>query len=313
MDEKIYEVGKRLCSGKNRSDVELAPGLPSKYPIEFDHDHNQNQQEDATVVLSSDGAVREPILSVKSIVWISLASTFALALIVLIATFAGIYGYRLSRYVHCVEGLEVTPTGNLLHFNASSIQTGDLILFSFRLNASLATIPTMVVTRSPITHLGLVIRNPDTQLLYLVEVTLEGLTMRGCGIANLEARVSMYPGIVLWRKLYSTSTKPSKKQELDEKAFQLAQYCVQRNFGYRYSFLLTMWNRIGPPMTPMAVDFDNSVEEDWICTDLVAWILEQLKIFLVAPVTLLPRDFHSITQRLPMNPNYYYGVESRLK
>jgi hypothetical protein len=275
MAQEIFELEQKLCSGKNGSGVELGPNSLSK-----------------------------STLSVRSIVYISLASTFALALVVLIATFAGIYGYRLSRYVHSVGGLEITPLSN-------AIQTGDLILFSSHLN-EVSSIPTMVVTESPITHVGVVVRNPVSRLLYIVEVTLEGLRMRGCGIANLEARVSMYYGIVLWRKLHSSSDQ-SKQQEFDEKAFLLAQNAVQKNFGYRYSFLLTMWNRFGPPMTPMAMDFDNSADEDWICTDLVAWILEQLKIFLVAPVTLLPRDFHSITQRLPMNPDYYYGVESRLK
>jgi hypothetical protein len=256
------------------------------------------------------------IIPVQSIVYITLASTFALALIVLFATFAGIYGYRLSQYVHSVDSLVVTPMSNVLS-GPLSIQTGDLILFSSRLNA-IACIPTMAVTKSPITHLGVVVRNPATQLLYIVEITLEGLRMTGCGLANLEARMSLYCGLILWRKLYHSSDQSEDsdsklQQAFDQKAFQLAQHCVQRNFGYRYSFLLTMWNRIGPPMTPMPVDFDDSVDQDWICTDLVAWILERLTVFLVAPVTLLPRDFHSITQRLPMNPDYYYGPELRLK
>lgn len=304
MAEKICKPDERFFPGQTGSPVELdAGGGPVSPILEYNRIGELDPEEMPT-----------QILSVKSIVYISLASTIALALIVLFATFAGIYGYRLSRYVHSVDSLAVTPMSDALS-GSVSLQTGDLILFSSRLNA-MACIPTMVVTKSPITHLGVVVRNPATQLLYIVEVTLEGLRMRGCGLANLEARISLYCGIILWRKLYNSSDQRNdseQRQEFDQKAFELAEHCVQKNFGYRYSFLLTMWNRIGPPMTPMPVDFDDSVDQDWICTDLVAWILERLHVFLVAPVTLLPRDFHSVTQRLPMNPDYYYGPEMRLK
>lgn len=281
----------------------------------------------------------------SSSLWITaiLVSVVAGILVIALGIFCGYYGYRVSKLVHSLKD----DSSSSCCCDERRASAGDILLYSIDLGSSFANglsgAATMIRTNSPWTHVGLVVQNPQNEQLYTVEFTLEdndalsGGAGTGINIMPLQSRVDLYQGKVYSRRLMlSSSAPPQKKGKKDKLPSTAAAAATTQMIAqlwdetmkllhmphkkiYKFTFITDIWHRIGIPFlpalnlpTPLA-DADNAeataaTASAWICTDIVAHLLHKVGVFTQFIPCMLPHDFASATERMPLNPNYMYSA-----
>lgn len=216
----------------------------------------------------------------------------------------GFMGWKLSTLGHSVEKIKKVP----LH--DAQLRSGDLLLFSF--NAGLSSVVTMLATNCPYTHVGLVYEHPRTKHQYIFEVVLEKEFPTNLSLTNLQHRIHTYNGKVLLRSLrYSPECARSGGYEKIRDLMHEAVVEMIRNHHdatYRYTFMLAVSNRKWwhPPMPQ---EFSSGT---LACMDLVAKIYKKMGVFTHDKDDLLPQDFSSQTQNLPMSDDFWLDEEIRI-
>lgn len=254
--------------------------------------------------------------SARKIVWVTLVCTICGLLLLSICGVAGYHGYRLSKIIHRADIVEHKASPIAI----TDVSPGDLLLFSSNIGKSaisaMSSIPTMLRTNSPWTHIALVARNPKTSLLYSVEFTLEpespGFAGIGMGVMPLARRVKTYNGRVFSRALFHG--KNNIQGPLWDVVTQLLRDPSTPQ-SYRFTFLLAMWHRVGIPGIPMIMPDENKTQpqKKWICTDFIAHLLHQIGVFDRYMEDMLPVDFGSAEQRMPLSPDCHYGPETLVR
>lgn len=207
-----------------------------------------------------------------------------------VASLAGYAGFRLSKLVHALPSgpehavsVHECGAGDILLFSGSVVvgdESRDQCGQSVPIEAMLLNAATMLRTGSPWTHIGVVVQNPTTKLLYSFEFTLEPTggsnhpTSAGAGIGlmPLALRVKSYRGSIYRRK----ATAAAASVEVWWDAAQ--ELLSSQDKSYKYSFILALWDRVGIPGVPVFVKRGNPEERikdatQWICTDLVDHML----------------------------------------
>lgn len=155
------------------------------------------------------------------------------------------------------------------------LKTGDLILFSGHTVAARAV---RWFTRSPWSHIGMVVRLPeyaDTPLLWestraspVADIHC-GRILDGVQLVSLDAKVATYPGVVAVRRLMGVQSCRERSERLET---LLEEWSAQPYRNLVKKNLLAWWQ--GPEAVHMS--------RGGFCSELVAEVYQQLR--------LLPRD-----------------------
>lgn len=264
-----------------------------------------------------------------------------------IGVYGGYMGYKLSRIIHQTEQYTTrnniaqaggVSSGDLLLFSAN---------LGSSFEAALTGGITMLKTDSPWTHVSVAVRNPATGLLYSVELTLEssrgvsspaasptpppsaalvrsgktwcaapGVTTyfgagKGMCILPLGPRAQHYNGSIFVRKLLLPSVSFFDETAMWKAALDLLAVSYSRE--YNLAFFADIWHRIGIPGIPLmrvtSSDHPKSSSSAWICTDLVSSLLHQYGIFETPRSNMLPVDFGSEKENMPLAKGIHYDVE----
>lgn len=219
---------------------------------------------------------------------------------------------------------------------SADLRSGDILLFSTNLLKVTGPVDAlhMLVANSPVTHVGLVFRDPRHGMLRSWEVALGGGVPALLRLTNLHTQIATYRGTVMVRRLVSSvdrSARPGKEEDVRmQRAIRVILHNDrQRTTRYRPGFYLDTYDStrnaslmcVHPPMpmapttttAPAASLLHDDKEQYLTCTDLVADTLFAMGVFKATDRSLWPRDFYTRSEALPMrNALWHYQPEVRL-
>lgn len=283
------------------------------------------------------------MLSTKIVTAIVLTSIAGLFLFV----FAGAciyYGFTLSRISHQVHKFGFVVSSKKDSGSSSSIKddasipssplsnvcSGDLILFSVDLTYSPSNLITggftMLRTKSPWTHVAVAAVDPHTNIPYALEFVVETSgapnTMGyGLSLTPLVSRIKHYKGTVVTRALRRRSDGERPSAQFTQDFWSAAQKMLMSCGGkqYAFDFIFSVWQRLGVSCIPPVALSEHSTVKDaleefasqdpWICTDIVSHILFTSNVFTRYLKNMLPHDFSSDRQDMPLSVDYQYDPE----
>ena len=254
------------------------------------------------------------LLPAGYIIWIILL-VVSLLLVLTIGIVGGSMGWKLASLT---QKLKTFPTEKLSTFN---FHTGDLLLFSSGMQkwASSLDAVHMLITDCPITHVGMVVINPDNGLLRCWELALGGDCADLLRLTNLYARVQSYRGTVLVRKLKKIDGERLSSKRTYNEIRNILKDHHENPKMYRALFYLNTYDSrtseflfLHPPL-PIEKTKSHDLEKEWICTDLISETYLRMGVFDSVDLSLWPRDFFSNKQKIPITANWSFSEEIRLE
>lgn len=250
-------------------------------------------------------------------------------MILFIGIMGGFLGWKLARIT---QELNTFPVEKL---STHEFQNGDLLLFCSSIQKWIYSVDAihMLMSDSPVSHVGMVVQDPHTKLWRCWELALGGNIPELIRLTNLHARVQSYHGTVLVRKLKSFTKDKDKgnghRLQLYNFIAEILQNQKKNPKRYRASFYLNTYDRFisfHPPL-PMDLarkehepsssegfsDSSKTMHKEWICTDLVNETYKALDVFHCADYNMWPCDFYSKTEKMPLKANWTFSEEIRLE
>jgi hypothetical protein len=243
-----------------------------------------------------------------------IALVLVIVLLLAIGGICGSMGWKLASLTHDLR------TGSSAPLSSYTFRNGDLVLFSSgvrKLAGSLDALQ-MLMADCPITHVGMVVENPDNGLQRCWELALDSHLPDIINLTNLRVRMQKYSGTVLVRPLKRTN---GAAEPLSSSATYTVIREMQRAHRkcattYRGSFYLNTYDSRTSEFfflhPPLPLDISRSGDREWICTDLVSETYRRLGVFHSQDSSLWPRDFYSKNEKLPLSSEWVFSDEVRL-
>ncbi len=263
-------------------------------------------------------------------------------LIIFIGIIGGFLGWKLARIT---QELYTFPVEKL---STHEFRNGDLLLFCSSIRKWIYSLDAihMLMSDSPVTHVGIVVQDPHTKLWRCWELALGGNIPELIRLTNLHARVQSFHGTILVRKLKwyggSVSARSSKEKtqglrlQLYNHIAKILQNQKKNPKRYRASFYLNTYDRFISFHPPLPMDSSHipspsegnedsgggfsassclrqEQQREWICTDLVNETYKALDVFHCADYNMWPCDFYSKTEKMPLKANWSFSEEIRLE
>jgi hypothetical protein len=211
----------------------------------------------------------------------------------------GYLGWKISTLTHSLEQFTKVP------WRSSEFESGDLLLFSA--DPNITSVLTMIMTNSPITHVGIVYEHPFSRHQYVLEVVLEKQFPETLSVSNLYHRIHNYRGTVMLRKLKSSYHSDEIRRKVHDAVMDIL-YEYPSDLEYRFTFYLATSNRKWwhPPLP------QEWARRGMVCMDLVAKMYEKIGAFRIAQDDLLPNDFYSPTECLPLSDHFWLEEERKI-
>lgn len=230
--------------------------------------------------------------------------------------YAGWSGWRLANTLNLVNRYPLVP------YNAINFETGDLILFCpgiSRMPFAAVDMLQMLMTNSPVTHVGMVVRDPNTNLLRCWELTWSEKFPSLIKFTNLHFRLKKYKGTVLVRRLISSpqvsdNQIAAARRSIYDFAVQTIKTPPAR---YRRTFYLNSYDHFVGFIHPvLPLDHTVPLEREWICTDIIIQCLHTAGVLTTTTSHLWPCDMSSMSKKQNvsalMAAEWSYGWEVRL-
>lgn len=234
----------------------------------------------------------------------------SIVLVISIGIVGGFLGWKLAR---TTQELSAFPVEKLSTY---PFQNGDLLLFSSSIRNWVHSFDMihMLMSDSPITHVGIAVQDPYTKLWRCWELALGGNIPELIRLTNLHARVQSYRGTVLVRKLLGAKVPNSEK--LYNYIAKILRNQKNNPKRYRASFYLNTYDRFVSFHPPLPMDYRAGTlpkQKEWICTDLVNETYKALDVFQYADYNTWPCDFYSKTEKMPLKEGWCFSKEIRLE
>ena len=180
----------------------------------------------------------------------------------------------------------------------NELKTGDLVLFSdMKRKAQSVSVAVRYMTASMINHIGMIYRHPKTNHLYIFEMFFDGLRL-----SPFYTKFKHFIGKAYIRPLNQSLTEEQLKK-LDE---YLRSHWMD---NYNYGFIIHGFNRAFPIPLPVP---HLDLKREHTCCELVFQTLHEIGVFggdEKQKINVQPRDFLTLTQRLPLEKGYEYYEE----
>ena len=217
----------------------------------------------------------------------------------------GFIGYRFACLHHEIKLLPSISMDNY------DFQNGDLLLFSGAItNVNRCfDILHMLVANSPVTHVGIVVRDPKTHLLRVCELAFGGHVDSIVRLTNLPNSINSYKGTIMVRRIYP------RELSLQQMSVFITQ-TLRQDWSYKTSFYLNSYDQyfVWHPPLPLDTTENYYKDKEMICTDLVEKTYQFLNVFTKEKRnnSLWPADFYKST-KLPLRKEYWFGPEIKIE
>lgn len=219
------------------------------------------------------------------------------------------------RLSHIISELYEIP---YLPVSTFPFKTGDLLLFSSQ--RKFFDPLHILITDCAITHVGMVVRNPNNGLLRIWELTLSKNTPHMIRLSNLRCRLQQYKGTVLVRQLQyenQNDTVCVDEERMYEHVKKVLREDQVHPKKYRTRFYFNTYDRRTSEYMclhpPLPIQKSPGEDNDWICTDILSDTYHAMGIFDKVDMSLWPRDFYSEKENLPLSKGWGFAEEVRLK
>jgi hypothetical protein len=234
----------------------------------------------------------------------------SVGLVITIAFIIAMIGRKISQIQQELSQYSVE------NLSTYSFQTGDLLLFSSSMKKWLQAVDMthMLLSGSPITHVGVAIQDPFTGLWRCWELGLGGGIPEMFRLTNLHARIQTYKGTVLVRRLrHDSNVLRIDRHHLYAHIAKVLENQKHHPKKYRgASFYMNTYDRFlsAHPPLPLATSIQTS--SSWTCTDLVNETYKAMHVFKSVDNTMWPCDFSSKRNKMPLAPGWSFSKEIRL-